>query len=268
MTFRQMIGNAFGRVPWLQNELGAKLLGLVGLGADELVDLGRTAVRSSWLLHEDCPDDALPLIGEERGIEKAPAETAAQYRARLHGAWDLWEYAGTPGDGTSFAARALEPFGFDTALVWVRYQASPDWAGDENATNFSRWWALTTDTGPFSLVKCGTDSEASPPVDPPTAGDHLTAGLTASPGMVSAFRRFLRKWKAGHELGVAFIVAPSMQVCGMPGLTADGTINAGSDVVRYWLGQFAGSQYPPTVCGGVHPTIVGASAKCGAILPA
>lgn len=50
------------------------------------------SVMSKW-----CKEDVLPLVGKGRGLARYPGETADSYRARIHGAWDTWDYAGAAG---------------------------------------------------------------------------------------------------------------------------------------------------------------------------
>src|SRR5690606_29819463 len=159
----------------------------------------RLAAKAHLLRTPDSPPDALPLIGAERQIERAPAETDAQYRARLLAGWTLWGEAGTP----SFAANALAPFGVPESAVTVRY--TPDgWQGDLNVDNWSRFWVILTGPDlPWEILICGTGWRC---------GDDITCGTTARPVDVAAIRRFMRKWKAGHEIGVRVIFAPLSQV--------------------------------------------------------
>ena len=41
------------------------------------------------------PEDALLLIGEERGLQRYPGEYLAAYRHRVANAWEFWRWAGT-----------------------------------------------------------------------------------------------------------------------------------------------------------------------------
>ncbi|GGL15970.1 phage tail protein [Deinococcus radiotolerans] len=41
------------------------------------------------------PEDALTLMGAERGLRRFPDEPLATFRARVRGAWDYWRLAGT-----------------------------------------------------------------------------------------------------------------------------------------------------------------------------
>lgn len=80
--------------PWLLGPLGARFLQAKGEQLDWLADRMSQAVKARFPLV--CPSDALPRIGEERGLPRGVAEPEAQYRARLQAAWDAWLWAGTP----------------------------------------------------------------------------------------------------------------------------------------------------------------------------
>lgn len=61
-----------------------------------------------------CPPDALPYIGQERGLPQAVGETTADYRARLKAAWDRadgWLFAGSHGSLLFALQRAGFPMG-------------------------------------------------------------------------------------------------------------------------------------------------------------
>lgn len=59
------------------------------------------------------PEDALHLLGEERGLQRFPGEPLPTYRRRVHGAWAYWAQAGTvPGLVT-----ALEHAGYRAVVV-------------------------------------------------------------------------------------------------------------------------------------------------------
>ncbi len=80
--------------PWLLRPKGATFLGALGDGMDFVAVSAKEAVKAR--MPELCPTDALPHIGEERGIERGLAEGYDSYRARLISAWDIWAYGGTP----------------------------------------------------------------------------------------------------------------------------------------------------------------------------
>lgn len=60
---------------------------------DELVTRARTVMLARLIPH--APEDALLLLGRERGLRRYPGEPLDTYRARVLGAWVYWEQAGT-----------------------------------------------------------------------------------------------------------------------------------------------------------------------------
>lgn len=79
-------------------------------GRDEAADLGRLvrllgeawdqagqvlyAVRRAWFVRT-CPEEALPLHGDERLLWRLPGESVEAWRERLAAAWATWQAGGT-----------------------------------------------------------------------------------------------------------------------------------------------------------------------------
>ncbi len=80
--------------PWLLGPNGRTWLTAIGRSLDDNAERARQAVKARF--PNLAPDDALAVLGEERGMPRGPGETTASYRARLLGAWDAWTWAGTP----------------------------------------------------------------------------------------------------------------------------------------------------------------------------
>lgn len=72
----------------LQGPNGKKYFRAVGRRMDSLVQLFREAVLAR--LPNTAPSDALPEIGQERGLPKGSGESNAAWSARLVDAWDAW----------------------------------------------------------------------------------------------------------------------------------------------------------------------------------
>ncbi len=92
-NYRDELGYEFPP-PVFGGPLGSKFLGIVALTADAVQHGFAVALRAPWLRSAYSPDDALPEIGSERLMPRYPVETAAQHRARLLDAWDIWTWAG------------------------------------------------------------------------------------------------------------------------------------------------------------------------------
>src|SRR5690242_10048302 len=79
---------------YMQDQYGQAWLGGIGAAMD---DYAQQYVAGSLAAFPDyAPVDALPVIGDELGLDRGPFETDQQYAARLVGAWLAWKYAGTP----------------------------------------------------------------------------------------------------------------------------------------------------------------------------
>jgi hypothetical protein len=94
---------------WLRQGFGEPWLRGIGDAKDEVEVALKDAVKARF--PSVCPVDALSRLGGERGIERGPRDTTDAYRARVKGAWDAWEWAGTP-------------TGVLRALYWAGYNAT------------------------------------------------------------------------------------------------------------------------------------------------
>jgi len=79
--------------PWLRVERGEKWLEAHGETLDALVK--RLVDAAAAHLVDTAPDDAVSVIGRERGIIRIPEETEQAYRGRVQAAWDIWQWGGT-----------------------------------------------------------------------------------------------------------------------------------------------------------------------------
>ncbi len=75
---------AGGRTVWV---------GLCFVG-DVCADMLLRAAMSGMVTTPYCTEDVLALCGRERKLPRYPGELIDQYRARVYGAWDAWEFAG------------------------------------------------------------------------------------------------------------------------------------------------------------------------------
>lgn len=99
--------------PWFQGpEVGPQIEGH-GRLLDEHAELIATAIRARHA--ELAPEDALNLLGAERGLTRYPGESLEAWRDRVLGAWVFWRWSGTEyGLGV-----ALAQLGYSSAIVPV-----------------------------------------------------------------------------------------------------------------------------------------------------
>jgi len=136
--------------PW-----GSKLLGITALMADASMHSLACAVRAPWLRSKYSPDDALPLIGNERMMSAYPAETAATYRARLLDAWNAWGWAGDEASiEGQFEAAGYTATEFDVAglLSWGRTNCEVT-GGQEDPDGGDSAFAIVADASVPLIVR-------------------------------------------------------------------------------------------------------------------
>lgn len=220
---------------WLRDQLaraalpgpfGRALAGAIGRAMDELADRARQAAKAR--LVTVAPDDALVYHGRDRRIECYPADTDASYRARLVGAWDAWQLAGTyQGIPSQLAAAGFAPVAlYDvwTAPSWwvgawppPPFGTAPSWwvdpwppaAGDPTVW-WSRFWVELTAPGPFAWSELAWGSAWK--YGRPDAAPY-TWGSTATAAEVALVRSIIAKWKKGAGVCAGiFVRFPSGRV--------------------------------------------------------
>lgn len=147
-TFRDTAPRYAPRGVWLRDDTTRDYLSSLGGGVADSLELYRHAVEVRYA--RTAPDDALPLIGDNRQLPQAPGETDEDYRLRLPRAFEIH------GDRTLADAyrHALEPIGVSPDLVTVYGETEvgehPDWFSlvfvfvDSTA---GPWTALLWDSG-------------------------------------------------------------------------------------------------------------------------
>lgn len=178
-TFRELVEAECP--PWLQGILSAGWVGVVfGLMADTIGEAMGAAVRMPWLLEPLSPPDILPFVGKERNLPRYPGETLTQWRARMHGAWVAYEFAGDESSIIDQLAKAGFP-GVQILDPWnATFTPSPYWShfivrfpiGSHPVTSAGQAW------GSF------------------TWGDGTLYGPTGiTPEQLATIRAIIRKWK-------------------------------------------------------------------------
>ena len=101
--------------PWLQGPRGAAVLSSLGAALDEVVSWTLTGVLARFI--QRAPEDALALLGSERGLDRFPGEHLEAYRSSLFEAWEFWRWGGTL-RGLQYRLNAA---GYD-ALIYEHYR--------------------------------------------------------------------------------------------------------------------------------------------------
>lgn len=189
---------------WLRDAVSQSYLGGIGGFVEGNIGIWRETAKMRFALH--APDDALPMIGDARQLERAPRETVEAYRARLRRSFEIH------GDRTSPDAyrHALEPLGVAPTDVfpWSWFEAG-----------IGAWW---------STVWIVVDATGGTPWGPAYECD---AGLFCDTGIlcdvsglnvdeVGFLRRTIRRWKLASAFPVGLWIVLSGQCCDM-GLFCD-----------------------------------------------
>lgn len=177
--------------PWM-DEAGRDWATAQGLLKDALLEAVTAAVAARRA--SDCPEDALPRLGEDSQIERMPGESSASYRARLRERFPTWQASGTD------LGVLLQ---LEAAGLSVRAKRNNQWDWDGHPGNVAPWWArmwLIVDR-PNSFgppLVCGGGA---------VCGDGSICGMTGgSLELVAAIRRLAKKWTSSHVLLVNVIV--------------------------------------------------------------
>lgn len=240
---------------YLQDEWSDKLFGFLAALVDMGCEAARIASRAHLLLDPDSPPDALAPIGRERGLERAPGEGLAEYRTRLHEAWEIWADAGT----RAFAYRALEALGLTSSDVTVYYSADPDIGVPYDGVYWSTCWVYIGDAAAIRRVTAGSGIVCGGPSD-------ISCGWSLSDEQSRYVRRSLRNLKAGHELPMRLFYDPDEhRVCGVGALCGGAGFVAGNPQVELLLSRLCGDD-PHLVAGGGHHDAITQPLVCGAII--
>jgi len=174
--------------PWLSAHYGIRFAqGAIGLMGDIIAEGARQAVKAHLLLADTSPADALPYIGEERGMPRYEADTDATYRDRLHDAWNAW---GHGGNNTAVLGQ-LAAYGVTGATIeTVLHDAYPFEAPLDTA-QWSRFAVLMPGSGNgFARWTYGSGV---------LYGTGWTYGSTMTVAQLLGLFALIDKWKSGHE---------------------------------------------------------------------
>lgn len=180
---------------WLRDDTSqAWLTGLGGAVSASLVLL-RNSVKVRFA--STAPEDALVHIGDTRQIERAPRETATNYRTRLRRCFDI-HAARTTADAYR---EALLPLGVDGAdvAVWSDWQDSIMPADPGTPA----WWSRVT------VVVDATVGPWTAPIweDGAVWSESEVWGIGGmTPAEVAWLRRTIRKWKWAGAYPLAVVI--------------------------------------------------------------
>jgi hypothetical protein len=193
---------------WLKGRWGTRWLSALGDSLSDLTSWAKDGVKCRFPTL--APSGALRYLSVERGIERYPGETDAEFRVRLWSAWDTWKWSGTD-LGVYYG---LEACGFtvsnwstdpwftwpstwpEIGHVWMfSYNDVAGYAPDDDntATHAGRFWIAIDGYAEGineSLYTVGGGLIVG------TSGAAI--GLNVSAAKVDSWRRSVRKWKGSH----------------------------------------------------------------------
>jgi len=175
--------------PWLRGTWGEQLVNALGGIFDEARDMIYQAGAAGSVDAPTFPNDALGVLGNERNIERYPAENDSQYKARVKGAWESWSQAGTMRLVAEIAY--LGP----TAVIKENFTSGWNWDGDSN--NWSSFWPVITNHG-WSFTTWGQSGLKW--------GNQRVWGCDATPNDAATLLRLIRKWKPAHAFPITVVV--------------------------------------------------------------
>lgn len=179
-NFRDYVEQALSPTVLQGNRAQRLVSGGIGLMFDLMAETVNQSVKARFFGSNTFPADAMRYLGEERMLPRYPVDTDATYKARLQGAWEAWQKAGTDQGVVS----QLEAMGL---TAYIREQ-NIDWDWDGDSDNWSRFWVIITGH-PWQRWLWGDGSL--------WAGGQ-TWGSTATAAEVRSIRALVRKWKPGH----------------------------------------------------------------------
>ncbi len=244
---------------WLTEGEGGLVLYSLGLVMDVFAQRAKEALLARF--PDYAPDDALPLMGQDRRIVRGFDEPRETYTARLTRFLDDWKKAGM---GPAIL-RQVQAYCAPHAPVvrtvnatgtWCTVDAdgvtthritwpSSNWDWDGDGDLWARFWVVIYPSADL----WETDGTWG---DPGTWGDGGTWGTTATPAQVATVRKIVGDWKPGAGLCPNIIIAfdpDSFDPSGAPGAPLpDGTwgnwgkggsgtrVPARLETARYWRG--------------------------------
>lgn len=173
---------------WLQNPRGRAWNEASGKTKDEFIDAVTDAVQARFV--QAAPIDALGLLASDRLLERYPQETNTIFRARIAGAWDVWEFAGT----TYGLEQVLLQAGWNCSIIEHWRTDSSIWAEFSVIVYAVAITPNPWGTGVWGVFAWGGNPQAIP---------------------TSSLRKLINKFKAGHsKIRELRIAAPNAFIWG------------------------------------------------------
>lgn len=200
-------------VAWLKGPVADALLTAPATMLNAWADWATAGVRQRY--PSEASPEALGYIGNDRNLERGPAQTDPGYAAQLRKAFDTWRVAGNASTilrqlAAYFTGLATPPLrAVSDSAVWHEYVYATDtatktivgtnWTWD--AFTGTRWWRgwiiIDSSSAPWTIDEWDNNS---------FWGDGGTWGTNATFEEVVSVLRVVNKWKPAHVHNVYVIV--------------------------------------------------------------
>jgi hypothetical protein len=204
---------------FLGGEWGERWASASGLMKDVWGEAAAQAVLCRFI--QTAPEDALSLIGDERGLPRNPGESTAAFRTRLLAAWSMWTMAGTKAGIVS----ALNYLGFLNVSIYE----NADWTiapgpGYSLGDEWWRFWVVIRQPHGFGppAWRIGDGSLVGAP--------GLRVGFMYAPVTHPTIRPTIERWKPAHAMLMQIVVVLSGKLIGDGWTIGDGTVVGGESV--------------------------------------
>lgn len=203
--------------PRLRATKAAKMVySFIGLPLDMITQAAEDSVRVRF--PDQCPVDALPYHGRDRGIPRGPLEAATNYRLRLLRWLEIWKGAGVGRAMLDQLAGYLSPRSTRMRIwtqVGVVYTREADgafsvqrvarglWNWDGQTSLWARFWLIIDSVGGVPWNRDGTWGDGD------VWGDSLSAtwGSTATIDQVLSIRGIIDTWKPAASVCKNIIIS-------------------------------------------------------------
>lgn len=188
--------------PWLRRFVGERLLFTFGVIFDAQLEHLRQGIKAR--MPGVGTPTALPIIGDDRQIDRGPTESATSFAERLTRAFDSWRVAGNPHQlleqlqvyfsPTKPRIRLVSNSGvwheIDGTGTITKSKPNPiNWVWDAFTTRWWRGWVIVDASGTWTIDRWG---------DPGTWGDGGAWGSSMLTTDAQAIRNIVRKWKPAN----------------------------------------------------------------------
>ena len=213
--FRDYAEQLAPRGGWLSDDASKAWLRAQGGAVSTSLALWREGRRARFA--STAPEDALPLIGDNRQIERAPRETPVRYRGRLRRCFEIHEARSTP----LAYKEAFKPFYGLNATQYMTVANDYEDSVIPAPPGADPWWSRVTviidmTAGPWSTPLWDDGAVWS--------DDEVWGLFGPTWDEIKFLRRTIRKWKWAGALPLAIVFIFGGAVWGLETVWSDSDV--------------------------------------------